>query len=1307
MLHALFQAGCRALAAGDPREAARIFREALAQAPQVPEFWNNLGISLFDGGERREAVEVFRRAVELSPRFAEALNNLGRALAVCGQPEEGLAACREALAIEPGFAGALENAGVILMECGRHKEALAYFDRACAAAPGSPSAWNNKGAALKELGRLGGAASCFRRVLALAPGRMEGRVGLASLHLLRGEVERYIALLRQCIALDPENAQIHSDLLLVLNYSEHCSQADLAAESRLWGALHGVSPLSGPREPREFLGRRLRIGYLSADLRRHPVGFFLKEVLKHHDRCSFEITCYHSGTRSDQITEELRRNSERWFVIAGMSDAEAHSLIVANGIDILVDLSGHTGGNRLRLFAGRPAPVQASWIGYSASTGLPAMDYLISDAVSAPVGEEGYYTERLIRLPHCRFCYAPPAPAPFVDELPATANGFVTFGSFNNLAKLTPPVIALWARLLLAVPGSRLVLKWKSLDAYAVRRRIQTLFARHGVDPQRIECRGFSNHYLALAEYNDVDVALDPFPFTGGLTSCEALWMGVPVLTLLGATPIGRQTASFLEAIGLPELIARDEDEFLALALALAGDLPRLAALREGLRDRMAGSPLCDGARFAGDLEQGYRTMLQQSPGPTPLVVPPRAEAGAPSCCGAAPAAGPAYAGGTVVLFPPDQLRVAYLAPGLGAPELSELLQTIALHDREALAPFLYFTGELPEQAGAAALLRGVRLRPVGALTAELIAQLVHRDRIDLLVDLAAYGDSPRSAPQPYAVAVSLESHELPAPEPEPELRRASQAARLEAFYWERWLGWFVAQRKPRRGGKASPTGALAALVQQGVNNRRVGCLEEAEAQLVQAVLLDPRSADAVKNLGTVYVYRARLAQGLAMFRRALLLDPADLKAHSNLLFAMNYQGSYDCREAYAESLAWEKAHARFPSQPHRSGLRPADPGRSLRIGYLSADFYQHAVSTFFEPLLAHHDRERFETVCYSFVERPDQTTDRLKSLASVWRDCALLGDGEVAQLVREDRIDILVDLAGHTGARILLPILARRPAPIQVSWLGYPNTTGLSAIDYRLTDPLVDPESEGNRYYSERLVRLAGGFLCYLPPADAPEPAPAPSAESGTVTFGSFNMLPKLSEATIALWSRIMLRVPDAKLVLKSHPLADQRTRVRVLSAFARYGVGEQRITLLGQLPSACEHLASYGAIDLALDSFPYNGTTTTCEALWMGVPVLALDGDRHAGRVSGSLLRRLGHGELVAANEQDYLERAVALAADPQRLAGYRATLRPSMAASPLCDGAQFAAQVEAAYREMRPSPKGGSRLRKNEVLGEKHHG
>jgi predicted O-linked N-acetylglucosamine transferase (SPINDLY family) len=290
--------------------------------------------------------------------------------------------------------------------------------------------------------------------------------------------------------------------------------------------------------------------------------------------------------------------------------------------------------------------------------------------------------------------------------------------------------------------------------------------------------------------------------------------------------------------------------------------------------------------------------------------------------------------------------------------------------------------------------------------------------------------------------------------------------------------------------------------------------------------------------------------------------------------------------------------------------------------------------------------------------------------------------------------------LAGHTGARILLPILARRPAPLQVSWLGYPNSTGLSALDYRLTDPLVDPEGEGDQYYSERLVRLPGGFLCYLPPEDAPEPAPAPAANNGFVTFGSFNMLPKLSGATIALWSRIMLRVPKSRLVLKSQPLADQRTRMRVLSAFARYGIAEERITLSGALPSFSEHLAHYRCIDLALDTFPYNGTTTTCEALWMGVPVLALDGDRHAGRVAGSLLRRLGLDELVAHDADEYLERAVALAASPGRLAGYRATLRPLMAGSPLCDGARFAAEVEKAYREMWQSPSRGSQSAKTKA-------
>jgi protein O-GlcNAc transferase len=1295
----LFDAGCQALAAARFEEAVRLFREALAENDQVSELWNNLGIALFSAGKRGEALQSFERAVLLAPDFAQAHNNFGRSLAGCGELEQGLAACRQALALEPLYAEAHNNLGVILMRLDRHREALESFTRACQLDPGLASFWNDRASANRELGRLDAAAAGYRKALQVAPGHAPSLVGLSSVHQQRGEIDRAISLLQEAVALAPDNSRIHTNLIMSMNYSHLTSQQELADESALWGCLHGEQFPAAPLGKKDFLGRRVRVGYVSADLYQHPVGTFLKEVLKNHDRTAFEITCYQNGTRSDQLTSELKRHADRWFVIAGLSDAEAFELIKSNGIDILVDLSGHTGGNRLTLFSRRPAPIQATWLGYWHSTGLSSIDYLITDAVTVPPGEDRYFSERLLRLPRCRFCYAPPSPSPFVDELPAKTNGFVTFGSFNNIAKLTPPVIALWAQLLLAVPGSRLVLKWKSLGRAAVRNSFLARFAAHGVAPERIECRGSSSHFLALAEYNDIDIALDPFPFNGGLTSCEALWMGVPVLTLTGDSPIARQSASLLEALALPELICHDEEEYLATAARLAGEPQRLALLREGLRDRMAASQLCDGPGFSRDLEEAYRVMLREKSAGSEAAgaLEPGAQKGAglPGAPESArPAPPPAAHRWPVEPAPRSRLRVAYLVPRQGVlGAAAAVLDQAALHDPEEMELFLYLDQDAGAPAPSDAAVPAMRRRSVGRLSDLLVSRLLLRDRIDLLVDLgAAELPSTRGPLLGASVPVRLGMGEIAAA----ALGRAAACAALpgaceaellagaardlDSLYRERWLDWFVAQRKPRKGRAPAESREQ---VEEARGLQIAGRLEEAGQKLALVLRGDPRNADALTVLGAVLVYQWRLAEGLACFRRALAFEPGHVKARSSLLFALNYSDRAGNEEFYRQGRAWDKAQS-LPPLSRAPFPNPARPERPLRIGYLSADLYRHSVSFFFEPLLKNHDSERFETVCYSCVARPDATTSRLQALASSWRQCAELDDAQIARLVREDQIDILVDLAGHSGARIRLPVLAQKPAPIQVSWLGYPNTTGLRAIDYRLTDAEADPEGEADGWHSERLWRLPGGFLCYLPPGDAPEPGPAPLLTNGYVTFGSFNMLPKLSSATVALWARLLREVAGSRLVLKCHPLGDPRTRERVLRGFSRFGIDPARIRLVPVL-AADEHLALYNEVDIALDPFPYNGTTTSCEALWMGVPVVTLAGERHAGRVGNSLLRRLCLDELIARDPAHYLAIAVGLCGDPERLSRYRSGLRGLMAGSPLCDGERFAREVEGAYREM----------------------
>ncbi len=458
----------------------------------------------------------------------------------------------------------------------------------------------------------------------------------------------------------------------------------------------------------------------------------------------------------------------------------------------------------------------------------------------------------------------------------------------------------------------------------------------------------------------------------------------------------------------------------------------------------------------------------------------------------------------------------------------------------------------------------------------------------------------------------------------------------------------------------------------------------DAEASFHKALELKPGFDEAHNNLGNVLKDQGRLEEAMAAYRKALELSPEFVKAHSNLLFVMNYDDRFSQKDIFDESRRWDEAHGAPQGGQGRRHTNSRDAERRLSIGYVSPDFREHSVSYFLGPLIAGHDRSRFEVFCYAEVANPDDTTARYRGLADGWHSTVGEKDSAIAERIQEDGIDILVDLAGHTGNNRQL-VFAARPAPVQVAWLGYPNTTGQAAMDYRLSDAIADPEGADDALYSETLVRLPNGFLCYAPPADAPEIAGSPALDSGHVTFGSFNNLSKVTPQVVEAWARILDAVPGSRLLIKSRPLADEETRARYLDMFAAHGTDTGRLELLSRIPSKLGHLGAYGRVDIGLDPFPYNGTTTTCEAMWMGVPVITLSGDRHSGRVGTSILTRVGLTEFITGTAAAYVEAAMQLAYVRDRLSELRDGLRRRLQGSPLCDGPAFTRDVEAAYRDM----------------------
>jgi predicted O-linked N-acetylglucosamine transferase (SPINDLY family) len=599
---------------GNHETAVDYLRRAIGLNGHVASFHNNLGGAYGALGRFPEAVACFRHALELEPEYAEAYNNLGNALSSQRKLDEAVACCRRALELKPDYAEAYNNLGNTFRDVGELGEAVENYRRALDLKPDFAMAHNGLGVAFNDRSNPDEAVACFRRALDIKPDFADAHNNMGGAFNNQGLLDEAVACFRRAPELIPDFAGAQSNLLFTLQYCAGVTPAALAEAHAEFDRQHAaplgvaIAPHENVRDPH----RRLRLGFVSPDLALHPVGFFLVRILENLSQEQQDVICYSDRIIKDDLTRRFQAAATQWRDVIGMGDERLAEQIRADRVDILFDLAGHTAHNRLLVFARKPAPIQITWIGYEGTTGLATMDYLLADRHVVPVGTEQYYREHVLRMPDGYLCYDPPAAAPPVGPLPALAKGYTTFGSFNNLAKITPEVVAVWAKILHRAPTARLVLKYRGLGDPTVKQRYLDLFAAHDVGPQRLELLPFGSYAEYLATYHEVDVALDPFPFSGSATTCDALWMGVPVVTCPGETFASRHSLSHLSNVGLTETIAHDLDEYVELAVALAADLPRLSALRACLRQQMPASPLCDGKRFAAHLESILRDVWQQ-----------------------------------------------------------------------------------------------------------------------------------------------------------------------------------------------------------------------------------------------------------------------------------------------------------------------------------------------------------------------------------------------------------------------------------------------------------------------------------------------------------------------------------------------------------------------------------------------------------------------------------------------------------------------------------------------------------------------
>jgi predicted O-linked N-acetylglucosamine transferase (SPINDLY family) len=599
------------LALADLLEQRGAFHQAMLLRSGDPGALNELGIHLMQSGELAAAVACFQQALISQPDFVEAGNNLGLALMGQGHVEEAEQRFREALLQRPDLAGLHNNLGLSVLNQGRLTEAQAHFEAAIRIQPDLADAHNSLGQAFEEQGRPDEALACFEQAIAIDPDHCGALANLGNSLKNQGLADAAVTAFRRALALRADDAAIHSNLLLTMQYQSSADPQELLGEARRFAARHAnhlsdsvVSPRLRTRPD-----RRLRIGYVSADLRDHPVSYFLEPILAAHARSGFQIFCYADVPRPDAVTERLGSHVEQWRALTGLSDAAAAEMIRQDEIDVLVDLHGHTAGNRLLTFAHRPAPVLASYLGYLGTSGLAAMDYYVTDEHADPPGAaEAVYQESIIRLPGCAFCYWP-GPAPEVAATPAAGvSSHVTFGCLNSPAKVNDQVLTVWSGVLKAVPDSRLILA--TAGSKKVEARFRAGLTGLGVTPDRLLVAGpAASRIDNLKNYRHIDIALDPFPYNGVTTTCDALWMGVPVISLIGGTSTARQGVRFLRCVGLDELLASTSDDYVAMAARLAGDPRWLETLHSTLRQRMRSSALMDAEGLTRNLEAAFLAM--------------------------------------------------------------------------------------------------------------------------------------------------------------------------------------------------------------------------------------------------------------------------------------------------------------------------------------------------------------------------------------------------------------------------------------------------------------------------------------------------------------------------------------------------------------------------------------------------------------------------------------------------------------------------------------------------------------------------
>jgi predicted O-linked N-acetylglucosamine transferase (SPINDLY family) len=1329
---------------GNASEAHALVSRALALNPQSPEAWSLLSGVMFSLGRREDALAACNKALALNPSDPDALHNRGILLIKLARPADALVDFDRALSHRSDFISALFNRANILIELSRHEEALKSYDRVLALAPFHLDTVNNRGNVLVVLGRLGEALASFERVLSLKgdhlnalnnrgivlkelgrhlealasferalvvdPGCVEAMCNRGSVLAILGRHREAGEQIGHALAIAPN----HSLALTALENSHAATcQWEGIADLRLRlkaAALRGeVEPFTLLRQdlqPAEFLlcvqnyarkkrpplsavdrksikrSEKIRLAYLSSDFRKHAIAYLTARLFELHNRARFDLIGISFGPDDNSdIRERLRSSFDQFHDVRAKSDQEIAHLIRDLSVDVAVDLNGFTLGGRPGVLARRPAPIQVSYLGYPGTMGVDYIDYIIADATVVPPEQQSFYSEKVVYLPDTY--QANDDHRSISDIVPSRVDvglpdhSFV-FCSFNNSNKITPCMFDLWIRLLQQIEGSVL---WLLESNASVPENLRREAQARGVAPDRLVFAPPVKLEDHLARHRLADLFLDTLPYNAHTTASDALWAGLPVITCQGSTFAGRVAASLLTAINLPELITYSLQEYEVLALKLARDPALLVSLKQKLVRNRETTPLFNTEVFARHVEAAYTTMWDRHR---------RGE-------------------------PPTSFSVSSIREG------SSLRQNSQPTDMDALfrqATARWQDGQVVE---AERLFRAVlRTRPnhLGALNllGILLTQIGQYAQAEALFRSAIEIDA-RSDATHYNHGIALK-HLQRLPE---ALSAFDRALAINPQAPDTWNNRGTALNDMQRFAEALSAFDKAIALNpefadthynRGNTLSKLERYEEAVSSYDKAIVLDPNRAIAFNNRGNALFALKRFQQAISCYNSALSLEANIKNSRGMRLFAQMQLCDWDGFDDECFQIISALNAGYLPTIPFSLLPTPSSPEEQLkcaqrfieeqvirgpqlwrgerythdriRVGYLSSDLRNHAVGSLTVGLFEQHDKSRFEVIAFSSCQDEDsEVRGRMKCAFSQFYDVHHRSDIETAELMRELEIDIVVDLNGLTqSART--GVLALRPAPIQVTYLGYAGTTGADFIDYIIADRVIIPPDQ-RPFYSERVVYLP---YCYQANDDkreisdsAPSRAEAGLPNDGFV-FCAFNNSYKINPSIYDVWMRLLREIEGSVLWLAvANPSAMDNLR---REAQAR-GVSPDRLIFAKRAAQNADHLARLRLANLFLDTLPYNAQTTASDALWAGLPVLTCMGATFTSRVAASLLTSVGLPELITHSLSDYEGLALKLARDPTLLQGLREKLAQCRLTTPLFDTTRFSRDIEAAYTTM----------------------